>query len=235
MSECETSLILVPGVELPVTEDRATQVLQYASRIFQITGRSKLALAACLHEIKEEEYWKNVAESFKSYVYTEFGYTESTVSALISVYTTMVENLAVDPESIKDIPWAKLAMLVPSITVENKDELLSVARDSTQNELKKYLKDLNGLHVTESKTSTGNKFTFTVNDDQAEVIKQAIDKATTMYEGRTDLPPGMIYETIFAEFLLADCEDPTEEHLVKSIAYLEKLHNVTISYEKNGE
>lgn len=228
-------LIQVPGIQPSFAADDAYVALDYAKKVATAHNKSKLALASCLYIIKEKDYWKSVAESFDEYTYKEFGYSPSTVSALIQIYTTLVLNLKIDPEVLKEIPWAKLQMIVPHINESNKDELINVARVSTQSELNKHLKDMQGLHVTESKTATGKKFTFTTNDDQAEVVEAALDKAREAFGDRDDLPPGMVYEAIFADYLLSsESEVYNKSHLKHSIGTLERIHNVKITYESNS-
>lgn len=224
-------LIEMPGVVVADLASRRTQVLDYAQKVFQLSGRSKLALAACLHEIKDKDYWDSEYESFDQYVYKVFGYSSSTSSALMQVYEVFIARLKVDPDTIDDVSWAKLAMLTPTISVDTMDELLEIARHSTQGELKKHLKDMQGLHVTETKTGTGTKFTFTVSEDQAEVIKEAIKKAEEAHAHRDDLPPGLVYETIFADYLIADCDTVDEEHLTKALEALGRIHGVKIEWD----
>lgn len=230
------NIIKIDGVQLPETTDanRKRLVIETARKVFQLTGRAKLSLAACLYEIREEGYWSDYADSFDAFVYEEFGYKPSTADTLIRIYQTFVEHLEYDPETIADIPWARLAMILPLTNKENADNLLDQARDAaTQRELLKYLKDMRGMHITESKEGTGAKFTFTVNEDQKEVVTEALKIAEELCGNLVH--PGMAYEMICADFILNNQDnDSPEEHLSRSCRHLEKLHNVKITWESNG-
>lgn len=218
----------IEGV-LITDQDRKSQVLNTARQVFGLTGRAKLALAGCLQEIRQHRYWEGSAESFDKFVYIEFGYKPSTADALIRVYETFVDHLKLDPETLAHIPWARLAMVVPQITEQNHQHLIELAENcETQGELSKELKNMKGLHVTESKAEGGNKFTFVVNDEQRDVVKAALALAEELH-GET-CHPGLVYETIFADFLLNNQDG--DDHLDKSIELLENLHKVKITYEK---
>lgn len=211
--------------EIVSDQDRKSQVLNTARQVFGLSGRAKLALAACLQEIRQKGYWDGIAKSFDEFVYVEFGYKPSTADALIRVYETFVNALKLDPETIAHIPWARLAMIVPQITEDNQQHLIELAENcETQSELSKELKNMKGLHVTETKGSSGTKFTFTTNDDQAEVVKAALKLAEELHG--EDCAPGLIYETIFADFLLNHQDGG--DHLEKSIELLENLHGVKL-------
>ncbi len=223
-------LIEVPGIAVNTECEEKYAVLDYARKIFQLAGRSKLALAACLHRVREKEYWRGGHDSFDQYTYEEFGYKPSTVSALIQVYQTMIQKLQIDPETIKDVSWAKLSMIVPVVDEGNFEKLIEVARDSTQAQLKKFLKDMRGEHVSESSSESGSKFSFTTNADQAEVIKAAIEKAENSLEGR-EVPPGTLYEMIFADYLISENEDISAESLQLKLSALERIYGVKITWE----
>lgn len=212
--------------------DRKSQVLNTARQVFGLSGRAKLALAGCLQEIREKGYWDGLAESFDKFVYIEFGYKPSTADALIRVYETFVNHLKIDPETVAHIPWARLAMIVPQITEDNQKHLIELAENcETQSELSKELKNMKGLHVTESKGKEGTKFTFTTNDDQAEVVKAALALAEELHG--EDCAPGLIYETIFADFLLNNQDGG--DHLDKSIELLENMYGIKIQYTREED
>lgn len=231
----QSQLIPVPAVEVPANPSRAQQVLKLAEEAHIMGGRAKLTLGACLKEIRDQKYWELGSAEFKSFeqfVFRKFGYANSTVSSLIQVYTLFIEQYEKDPDGIQHIGWYKLAMLCPIVTKESADEWLRIAEDCTQAELKKLIKQKQGKHVTESEDNGKTKFSFTVPNEQAEVVKSALDLSEEV-NGTTI--PGLALEAIAADYLLQHQSDTADDHLDQCIETLERVHNITITYTRNED
>ena len=228
-----SQLIPIPSVDVPAEADRPAKVLKLAQEAFLSGGRSKLTLGACLMEIRDNRYWEKAGgdKSFEQFAYREFGYANSTVSSLIQVYAMFIEDFHKNPSEIQHLPWAKLAMICPVVTEENVDGLLVLADQYNQAELRKHIKLLQGKHVTQSSDSKGTKFTFHIPDDQAEVVKSALELSEEI--NQTEIP-GLALEAIMADYLLQHQSDTPEDHLDAVIATLERTHNIKITYERLG-
>ena len=230
----KSQLIPLPAVEIADVPSRAQQVIQLAQAAHIAGGRAKLTLGSCLKEIRDNKYWElGSAEykSFEQFAYQVFGYAHSTVSSLIQVYSLFIEDYERNPDDIQAIGWAKLAMLTTIVSEDNVDELLRIAADSTQAELRKYIKGLQGKHITQ--TSDGDdktKFSFTVPTEQAEVVKSALELSEEVND--TEIP-GMALEAMAADYLISHQSDTADDHLDQVIATIERVHNITITYTRN--
>jgi hypothetical protein len=232
------NIIPITALSIPESTDvsvRPKLVREYAEALEKLGDKAKVALAAAWKEIRDGNYWESYGfQSFDSYVFETFGYGKSTSSALIGVYETYITKLGFFAEEIAEVSWHSLVTMKPHITESNAKDFLERMKNMKQKEVKAWAKELAGLHPSESKAKTGNRFTFNCEaEEQADVIREALSCAETASGSPI---PTQNLEFICADFLLDHLDDPSNEDLLAEwVARLEGMFKIKITYEKIGE
>jgi hypothetical protein len=121
-------------------------------------------------------------KGFAKYVEARLGMKYRKAQYLIGIYET-VTKLGISEAKLKGIGWSKLKDLVAYLdSGANVDEALELARKLSGSELRDEIKRLmvkegKGLHGNSNESHEMDSFSFTVHNDQAETIREALKTA----------------------------------------------------------
>lgn len=153
---------------------------------------------------KEKLYESEGFDSFKTFVELKYGIQYRKAMYWVSIYDSLIES-GVSWNKVKDVGWTKLKDLAPILTIENVDEWVNRAMNSTVLQLQESI----AKHKTGSLANSGitpeddhkspvTTFTVKVHEDQKTVIREAVDKAKI--EAKTDFD-GVALEAICMNYL----------------------------------
>lgn len=104
-------------------------------------GLHFLEVGKVLHEIREGGYWQNMEHSWEAYCLSpEVSISPSHARNLIRIYRRFVLELGVKEDDLADIDPRKLTAIIPTVSKENAEDLLSSARTLSRMDLTRQLK-----------------------------------------------------------------------------------------------
>jgi len=127
-------------------------------------------------------------ETFKSFIEAEHGIGYRKAMYMVGIYNGLVEA-NVPWAKVECLGWSKLKELCDTLTEDNVDEWVEIAKDMTVIQLQAYIKEQNkGSTSTDDDSDAPDEddvadskklstLTFKVHDDQKEIINDAVDKA----------------------------------------------------------
>lgn len=212
---------------------RPAKVRHFATEVNRMGDVAKIALSAAWKEVRDNEYWRGYGfQSFDQYIFEEFSYSKSTSDALIGIYETYVTTLGVNPTTLAKIPWYGLKAMRPYVNQDNVLQTLDKLETMTQQQIKKWVKDLQGLHPVESVQDKKHTFRFSCDsEEQAEIFREALEIAEKVSGSPI---PAHNMEVIAADYLLSHAIDESnpDDKLAEWVKRLEKMFNVKITWEK---
>jgi len=179
---------------------------------------SRYDLYLKLHEVKSKEQFVQWGyETFKDYAESELN-LEYRIALWYAQMGETIAKYNIPKDVILSVSWTKFKEISLLDDKKEIDRLLKKAPNMTFNEVKETVKQLR-KNLAPKKEVTITKLTFSLIEDQYEIVKQAIDKAKEAVG--TD-STGAALEYICQEFLLAD--EPIGEDEPESDEELEELN-----------
>lgn len=141
-------------------------------------------IGGLMANIKENQlYLDRGFETMRTFIDESCAFSVRTIEEYIKIYNNLRDS-GVDGSKIIHIGWTKIGIISPWITMENYEELVGIAEESSAVALREYVKKLNTDDP--DLTATGPKDwgtkTFRVHVDQREVIDDALAKAGAAIE-----------------------------------------------------
>lgn len=123
-------------------------------------------------------------ETFRAFVESELGMQYRKSMYLIGIYNNLVQA-GVPWDKVKSLGWTKLNELAPILALDNVDDWVSLAEESTVLQLREAIKEAQaGTSADGGKPNpdaaadkTTTTMTFKVHTDQKATIREALDKA----------------------------------------------------------
>jgi hypothetical protein len=117
---------------------RPARIREAIKKVNLAEDRLRIILAGFLFEIDTQKYWKEYGhKSFKDFVETECDFSHRTAQELIKVHRRLVVELEVPQETLRELPWSKVALVASETDKENLDQVLDDVRTKSFQELKK--------------------------------------------------------------------------------------------------
>lgn len=115
--------------------ERAFQLHKQLKTIVENTKRNFFVMGAILNEIKDNDYWEVMGyNSFRAYIADpEIGIKQSSAYHAMKLVNTFTL------EETEGIEYSKLIALVPHLTNDNRDELLTMAKTLSRSDLQQEL------------------------------------------------------------------------------------------------
>ena len=147
--------------------------------------------------------------SFKEYVYDEFGFEYRNAMYYVKIGENIVSH-GIDKQTFDKIGWSKfkliMGVLSSDLTKIQVEKLIKVVSKMSVRELKKFIDEKNFEKIIDEGNSVIEKvvrckMVFTLTNEQADVVKQAINRA--MEIGGLD-NESMALELICVEYLFGE-------------------------------
>jgi len=162
-------------------------------------------LGGVLSAISANKFYETKGyDTFKSFVEHEYNIQYRKAMYWIQIYDNLIES-SVPWNKVKDIGWTKLKELSGILTLDNVDEWVQRAKNSTTLQLIEAINlaksgslEKSGIEPVDEHKSEVTTFTVKVHADQKTLIREAIDKAKQ--EAQTDYD-GVALEAICMNYM----------------------------------
>ncbi len=182
----------------------ADEVIAEVPKLLDAANENYFRLGGFLWAISAHKYYKLVGfETFNEFV-ESLGLKRSKAYYWMQIYDKLIES-SVPWAKVKDVGWTKLRELASILTLENADDWVERALNSTVRQLQEAIAKAksgslptSGITPTDDAQSNVTTFTVKVHPDQKQSIKEAVAKARA--EANTDYD-GVALEAIAMNYL----------------------------------
>jgi len=183
----------------------AEEAIAEVPKLLNAADQNYFRIGGLLWAISANKYHKTVGfENFNEFVETVYGMKRRKAQYWMQIYDDLIES-GVPWAKVKDVGWTKLRGLADILTVENADEWVQRALNSTVLQLREAIAKAkagslptSGIGPTDDEKSNVTAFTVKVYPDQKQSIKEAVAKARA--EANTDYD-GVALEAICMNYL----------------------------------
>lgn len=200
----KTDDVLVQIVQ-DISKLSAEQAIDVVPLLLDGADENYFRLGGVLSLISAQKYYeKEGFKDFRTFVEQKFGIQYRKAMYWVHIYDKLIES-NVPWNKVKTVGWTKLKDLAAILTIENVDEWVQRALNSTVLQLQEAIAkaksgtlEKSGIEPTEDTKSATTTVTFKVHQDQKTIINEAIEKA--MKEAETEYT-GVALESICMNYL----------------------------------
>ena len=190
-------------------ENRSETLKSFVEQVKNLKNCSNLVLAKILYEIEQDGYYnewtyvedgsEKTYQSINDFARVAFDYSKSTTQSFLRIHQKFSVDLQVEDDVLTRLPWGNLRIVCPHVTNENLQYVLKLC-EGKQKDVKAW-----ASQFSETKEQVP-RYSFTVDESQAEIIDTAFDVAKMNREEECGVPcetEGQIWEFMCSQYLMA--------------------------------